>query len=228
MMVKVDTFIQAYGSSDVHRSTERRCSSVNDQIVKERKGDVMRNVFLFMMITLDGFFEGPNQEIDWHNVDEEFNEFAIHQLNDVDTLLFGRVTYQLMASYWPTQFAKENDPIVADKMNTVPKMVFSKTLDKAEWNNSRLVKEHVAEEISKLKQQQGRDLAIFGSSTLAVSLLQMGFIDELRVMVNPVVLGSGKSLFNGTHDKLNLKLLKMKTFRSGNVLLYYQPITKEK
>jgi dihydrofolate reductase len=209
----------------VKHRTPRTC--VNDQAVKKRKGDVMRKVFLFMMVTLDGFFEGPNHEIDWHNVDEEFNEFAIHQLNEVDTLLFGRVTYEGMASYWPTQFAKENDPIVADKMNTLSKIVFSKTLGKAEWNNSRLVKEHIAEEVSKLKQQQGRDLAIFGSSDLAVSLLQMGLIDELRIMVNPVVLGSGKPLFNGIHEKLNLKLLKTKTFRSGNVLLYYQPVTKE-
>jgi dihydrofolate reductase len=199
------------------------CSSVNDQTVKTRKGDVMRKVFLFMMVTLDGFFEGPNHDIDWHNVDEEFNEFAIQQLDDVDTLLFGRVTYEGMASYWPTQFAKENDPVVADKMNTVPKIVFSRTLDKAEWNNSRLVKEHIAEEVSKLKQQQGRDLAIFGSSDLAVSLLQMGLIDELRIMVNPVVLGNGKRLFAGIDEKLNLKLLKTQTFRSGNVLLYYQP-----
>ena len=187
----------------------------------------MRKVFLFMMVTLDGFFEGPDHEIDWHNVDEEFNEFAIQQLDEVDTLLFGRVTYEGMASYWPTPFAKENDPIIADKMNTIPKIVFSKTLDKVAWNNSRLVKEHVAEEISKLKQQQGRDLAIFGSSKLAASLLQMGLIDELRIMVNPIVLGSGKSIFNGIHDKLSLKLLKTRTFRSGNVLHYYQPITKE-
>jgi dihydrofolate reductase len=207
-----------------HRTPRTR---VNDQTVKKRKGDFMRKVFLFMMITLDGFFEGPNHEIDWHNVDEEFNEFAIHQLNEVDTLLFGRVTYEGMASYWPTQFAKEDDPIVADKMNTLPKIVFSKTLEKAEWDNSRLVKEHIAEEVSKLKQQQGSDLAIFGSSDLAVSFIQMGLIDELRIMVNPVVLGSGKRLFEGIHDKLNLKLLKTKTFRSGNVLLYYQPITKE-
>jgi dihydrofolate reductase len=184
----------------------------------------MRNVFVFMMVTLDGFFEGPNQEIDWHNVDEEFNEFAIQQLDELGTLLFGRVTYEGMASFWPTPFAKENDPIVADKMNSIPKIVFSKTLDKAEWNNSRLVKEHVAEEISRLKQQQGRDLAIFGSSTLAASLLHMGLIDELRIMVNPVVLGNGNSLFKGIHDKLNLKLFKTRTFRSGNVLLYYQPV----
>jgi len=188
----------------------------------------MRKVFLFMMVTVDGFFEGPNHEIDWHNVDEEFNEFAIEQLDDIDTLLFGRVTYEGMASFWPTQFAKENDPVVADKMNRIPKLVFSKTLDKAEWENSQLVKEHIAEEVSKLKQQQGGDLAIFGSSDLTVSLLEMGLVDELRIMMNPVVLGSGKRLFEGIHDTLKLKLLKTKTFRSGNVLLYYQPITKEK
>src|SRR5579864_8441391 len=134
----------------------------------------MRKVFLFMMITLDGFFEGPDHSIDWHNVDEEFNEFAIDQLNEVDTLLFGRVTYEGMASFWPTPFALENDPVVAGKMNEVPKVVFSTTLDKAEWNNTRLVKEHIAEEVSKLKQQQGRDVAIFGSSDLTVSLLEMG------------------------------------------------------
>jgi dihydrofolate reductase len=151
----------------------------------------MRKVFLFMMVTLDGFFEGPDHEIDWHNVDEEFNEFAIDQLNEVDALLFGRVTYQGMASYWPTPSAKENDPIIADKMNTIPKFVFSKTLDKVEWSNSRLVTENIAGEISQLKQEQGRDLALFGSANLAVSLLQMGLIDELRIIVNPVVLGKG-------------------------------------
>ncbi len=186
----------------------------------------VRKVFLFMMVTLDGFFEGPGHEIDWHNVDEEFNEFAIDQLNEVDALLFGRVTYLVMASYWPTPLAKENDPIIADKMNTVPKIVFSKTLEKVEWNNSRLVKENIAEEVSQLKQQQGRDLAIFGSANLMVSLLQMGLVDELRIMVNPVVLGNGKPLFKGIHDTLNLKLIKTRTFRSGNVLLYYQPDKK--
>jgi len=183
----------------------------------------MRQVFLFMMVTLDGFFEGPDHEIDWHNVDEEFNEFAIDQLNEVDALLFGRVTYQGMESYWPTQFAKENDPIIADKMNTIPKFVFSTTLDKVEWSNARLVKENIAGEVSQLKHEQGRDLAIFGSAKLAISLLQMGLLDELRIMVNPVVLGNGKPLFTGIHDKVKLKLIKIRTFRSGNVLVYYQP-----
>jgi dihydrofolate reductase len=182
----------------------------------------MRNVFLFMMVTLDGFFEGPDHSIDWHNVDKEFNDFAIDQLNEVDTLLFGRVTYEGMARYWPTPIARENDPAVAEKMNALPKIVFSRTLDRAEWTNSRLVKENIAEEISKLKQQPGRDLAIFGSANLTMSLLQMGLVDELRLMVNPVVLGKGKPLFEDIHERLNLKLIKTRVFRSGNVLLCYQ------
>ena len=186
----------------------------------------MRKVILFMMVTLDGFFEGPNGEIDWHNVDEEFNEFAIDQLNSVDVLLFGRKTYELMANYWPTPQAVTNDPIVAEKMNTKSKIVFSKTLEKADWNNSRLIKDYIAEEISKLKGQPGKDLIIFGSSDLAVTFIRHGLIDEFRIMVNPVVLGNGKPLFKGLNEKLTLKLLKTRTFRSGNVLLYYQPDRK--
>jgi len=186
----------------------------------------MRKVFLFNMITLDGFFEGPNQDISWHHVDDEFNEFAIEQLNEIGTLLFGRVTYQGMASYWPTEFAIKDDSIVAGLMNSLPKLVFSKTLDKAEWNNSRLVKENAAEEVSKLKGQPGKDIAIFGSSDLGVTLAERGLIDEYRIIVNPVFLGSGTPLLKGIKDKLNLKLLKTRTFKSGNVLLYYEPDKK--
>ena len=183
----------------------------------------MRKVILFNMVTLDGYFEGPNGEIDWHYVDEEFNEFAHYQLDSADGLLFGRVTYQLMASYWPTDLASTNDPIIAAKMNTLPKIVFSRTLEKADWNNTRLVKENVAEEISRLKQQPGRDLLLFGSAGLASTLAQLGSIDEYRIMVNPIVLGNGKPLFRGTNHRLVLKLVRTKIFRNGNVLLYYQP-----
>ncbi|MEP7200489.1 MAG: dihydrofolate reductase family protein [Chloroflexota bacterium] len=186
----------------------------------------MRKVFLFNMVTLDGFFEGPNHEIDWHNTDEEFNEFAIQQLNELGTLLFGRVTYQLMESYWPTESARRDDPIVAEAMNTLPKVVFSRTLDSVEWNNSRLVKDNAAEAISKLKQQSGKDIAIFGSADLAASLIPTGVIDEYRLIVNPVVLGDGIPLFKRMKDRLTLKLVKTGTFRSGNVLLYYQPDRK--
>jgi len=187
----------------------------------------MRKIFLFNMITLDGFFEGPSREIDWHKVDEEFNEFALAQLNSTDLLLFGRVTYELMANYWPTESALIDDPIVANKMNMIPKVVFSKTLKKPEWNNTRLVKENIIEEVTTLKHQTGKDIAIFGSSDVAVTLMHAGLIDEYRIMINPVVLGNGKSIFNGVKDKYSLKLIRTKTFRSGNVLLYYQSDKKE-
>ena len=186
----------------------------------------MRKIFLFMMVSLDGFFEGLNGDISWHNVDDEFNEFAIQQLSEVDTLLFGRRTYQGMASYWPTEAARKDDPVVTGLMNSIPKIVVSKTLETVDWENTSLVKENVTEEISKLKRVSGKDIAIFGSANLTVALTETGLVDEYRVMVNPVALGDGKSLFTGLDHKLNLKLLKTKPFKSGNVLLYYEPAEK--
>jgi dihydrofolate reductase len=175
------------------------------------------------MVTLDGFFEGSGREIDWHVVDEEFNGFANAQLDSVDVLLFGRVTYELMAAYWPTPAAAADDPITAANMNRLPKIVFSRTLASVAWQNTRLVKTNIAEEIAKLKNEPGKDLIVFGSSDLAVSLMEHGLIDEFRIMVNPVILGGGKSLFKGIMKRRNLKLLKTKVFGSGNVLLYYRP-----
>ncbi len=178
------------------------------------------------MVTLDGFFEGPDHDISWHQVDAEFNDFAIAQLDEVDTLLFGRVTYQGMASYWTTPDAIKDDPIVAGLMNRIPKIVFSRTLGKADWSNTRLVKDHIGEEIAKLKQQPGQALALFGSAILMSTLMQLDLIDEHRIMVNPVILGSGYPLFKRTKDKLNLKLVKTRTFGNGNVLLCYEPVRK--
>ncbi len=183
----------------------------------------MRKVIFFMMMTVDGYFEGTHREIDWHNVDEEFNDFAINQLKEVDTLLFGRVTYEMMARYWPTPEARTNDPVVAERMNSIPKIVFSKSLPEVEWENTQLVKEGFAAEITKLKHQPGKDLIIFGSSDLAVTFIQYGLLDEVRVMVNPVILGRGKTLFKGINDRLRLQLLRTRVFHSGNVLLYYEP-----
>jgi dihydrofolate reductase len=174
------------------------------------------------MVTLDGYFEGPNGEIDWHNADnQEFNDFAIEQMGPVDTLVFGRKTYQMMASYWPTETAIQSDPIVADLMNRLSKVVFSRTLEIADWNNTRLVSENAAQEIRRLKSQAGKDLAIFGSASLISTI--MNEIDEHRVMINPVLLGQGTPLFGNTGGKVQLKLVDSRTFDSGNVLLTYQP-----
>jgi dihydrofolate reductase len=191
----------------------------------------MRKVILSNMVTLDGFFEGPNKELDWQIVDGENKEYAIDLLSKVDALLFGRVTYQLMADYWPAAATNPSTPKsdleIADKMNNLPKIVFSKTLQEVKWNNSRLVKENIAEEISKMKQQPGKDMVIFGSGSIVSTFMQLGLIDEYRILVNPVVLGNGKPLFTGINDKQNLKLLKTRVFSSGVVILYYQPIGKE-
>jgi len=186
----------------------------------------MRKVIFQMMVSVDGYFEGPNHELDWHLVDAEFNAYAAAFLDSLDALLFGRVTYQLMASYWPTSMANDDDPIIAGKMNALQKIVFSKSLDKVEWQNSRLVKDNFAAEVSKLKQQPGKDIAIFGSSDLAVELSEHGLIDEYRILVAPIALGNGKPLFKGLKSRLKLKFLRAKTFKSGVVMLEYAPAGK--
>jgi dihydrofolate reductase len=187
----------------------------------------MRKVILSNMVTLDGFFEGPNKELDWHIVDEEFNQYAIDLLSNVDALLFGRVTYQLMADYWPAAATNPSTPKsdleIADKINNLHKIVFSKTLQEVKWNNSRLVKENIAEEISKMKTQLGKDMVIFGSGSIVSTFMQLGLIDEYRIIVNPIVLGNGKPLFTGINNKQNLKLLKTRVFSSGIVILFYEP-----
>lgn len=183
----------------------------------------MRKLIFQNMVTVDGFFEGPNHDIGWHNVDAEFNDFAQANLNAMDTLLFGRVTYELMASYWPTTGAKTDDPIIAAKMNALQKVVFSRTLKSVDWENSRLVTTDAAAEVARLKQQNGKDMAIFGSSDLAVSLMRHGLIDEFWIIVAPVILGGGKTLFQGIGKRNNLRLVRTRPMANGNVVLYYQP-----
>lgn len=183
----------------------------------------MAKLIVFNLITLDGFFEGLNGDISWHNVDEEFNQYAIENLNSIDGLVFGRVTYQLMASYWSTKQWAEDDPRVAAKMSSLPKYVISKTLDKVEWNNSKLIKENIADEIQKLKNHWDKDLNILGSGKLISLLIETDLIDEFRIMVNPVILGKGTPLFTNKNEKQNLELITTRSFRNGNILLTYKP-----
>jgi dihydrofolate reductase len=186
----------------------------------------MPKLYSFNMVTLDGFFEGPEPwSIDWHNAgDQEFNDFAMEQLNTLGTLIFGRATYQGMAGYWTSPEALENDPVVAGAMNSLPKIVISRTLESADWNNTRLVRDHITDEITRLKAQPGKDLAVFGSANLMSTLMKLNLIDEHRVMINPVLLGRGTPLFQGVDARLNLKLVNTRMFKSGNVLLTYQPV----
>lgn len=186
----------------------------------------MRKLFSFNMMTLDGFFAGENGDFSWPNVDAEFNEFAIAQLETIGTLIFGRTTYEMMASYWPMPDAVDDDPIVANLMNNMSKIVVSKSLQTASWNNTTLISDNAAEEIKRLKQQSGKDMAVFGSADLLSSLIQQDLVDEHRVMINPVIIGSGIPLFKSSDGKFKLRLTNSKIFNSGNVLLYYEPISK--
>jgi dihydrofolate reductase len=179
----------------------------------------MRKLFVSNVMSLDGFFEGPNHELNWFPPDEEFFDYARDMLRSVDTILFGRATYEHMAAYWPSATGPRE---IAEKMNSLRKLVVSRTLQKVEWNNSTLLPADFAREISKLKQQPGKDIVILGSAKLASSLLHQGLIDEYRVIIGPVLLGRGHTLFPNIKQKLDLKLEKTKLLRSGVVVLYYQ------
>ena len=155
-------------------------------------------MFSFMIISADGYHADPGQALDWQTVDQEFGQdFALAQLREAGTLVFGRVTYELMAAFWPTRAGEESDPDVAKAMNTTPKIVISQTLAQATSAGTQIISSHAEEELAKLKQQPGKDIVIPGSSTLTAGLLQTGLVDELRIMVNPVILGQGRSLFAG-------------------------------
>jgi dihydrofolate reductase len=180
-------------------------------------------VLFFMMVTANGLYERGPWEIGWHNVDDEYNAFAIAQLESVGTLMFGRVTYEGMASYWPIPAAVADAPVVTEKMNSPPKLVVSGTLDRAEWNNTRVVRGDVAGAFAKLKEVPGKDALVMGSSDLAASLAELGLIDEYRLTVNPIALGDGKPVLNGMKSELRLRLLEARPFASGNVLLRHEP-----
>lgn len=182
----------------------------------------MRKVVASPFTSQDGFMSGPNGELEWNfpYFDEEMAGFVHEVLENLDTLLFGRVTYEWFANYWPNEGVK-NDPGHAGLMNSLPKIVFSKTLEKAEWNNSRIIRENVVEEVNKLKQQEGKDMVIDGSPTLIHSFTSLGLIDEFLIRLHPVTLGNGVPLFK---QAVNLKLLEAKPLRSGVVILRYQTL----
>jgi dihydrofolate reductase len=183
----------------------------------------MKKVIFQMSVSIDGYVEGPNREIDWHIVDDEFNAYAVETLAATDVLLMGRRTYELMAGYWPT--APNNDP-VKEKMNGTPKLVFSRTLKRVDWQNSRLAEGSVADEVARLKRAPGDGLLWVGGSDLAVSFLEQGLLDELRIILTPILLGAGKTVFDTIQKRYPLKLLSTKSFQSGNVILTYEPATR--
>jgi dihydrofolate reductase len=187
----------------------------------------MPRLLVFNQVTLDGYFSGANGDLGWAHKDgndKEWNEFVAENASGGGRLLFGRLTYELMASYWPTPLAARNDPVVAEGMNRMPKIVFSRTLASAPWSNTRLIKGDLAQEVRGLKQEPGEDIAILGSGSIVSQLTQERLIDEYQIVVNPVVLGEGRKLFDGIKDRLTLKHTRTRSFGNGNVLLCYEPM----
>jgi dihydrofolate reductase len=186
----------------------------------------MRKLIAFNHVTLDGYFVGAGGDFSWAhqgNDDPEYSTFVAENASGGGQLLFGRITYDLMASYWPTPLADQHNPAVAKGMNSMAKVVFSRSLTQASWNNTKLVKGDLVSEIRKMKQEPGPGMAILGSGSIVSQLALEHVIDEYQMLVDPVALGKGRSMFDGIKAPLNLKLAKTRTFNNGKVYLCYEP-----
>lgn len=184
----------------------------------------MRRLLVFNQVSLDGYFVDAKGDMSWaHKHDAEWKAFTTENAGGGGELLFGRVTYDLMRSYWPTPMAMNNDPAVAERMNSLPKVVFSRTLKDASWSNTKLVKGDLAAAVRRMKSEPGDGMVILGSGSIVSQLAPEGVIDEYQIVVNPIVLGKGRTMFEGAKERIPLKLTRTRAFGNGNVLLCYEP-----
>jgi dihydrofolate reductase len=187
----------------------------------------MRRLNVFNQISVDGYFKTPSGDIRWMHQpadeDEEFKQFTNDNAVAGGVLLFGRKTYETMASFWPTPAAAEQFPDVARQMNSLPKIVFSKTLDKGTWNNTTIITGDPVAAVTKMKSEPGEPLAILGTGSIVSQLARAGLIDEYQMLVIPIVLGEGTSMFDGVNKMIDLTLTKTRTFRNGKAFLVYEP-----
>ncbi|TCN01043.1 dihydrofolate reductase [Paenibacillus sp. BK033] len=186
----------------------------------------MRKLVLFMHVSLDGYASDSNGGLDWIPYNEELEKYAEEVVAEVGAPVYGRTTYRMMESYWPTLLddpnASKHELEHAKWLQAVKKVVISGTMDKVEWNNTMLIKDNIADEIRALKEQPGKNLVIFGSPGAAKTLLELGLIDEFLLTICPVVLGDGTSVFDGAGEKIRLKLLSSRTFKSGIIAARYE------
>ena len=185
-----------------------------------------RKLSSFLQISLDGYYSDIHGSIDFAHKppeDKEWNRFVTSNAKGGGVLVFGRTTYEMMASWWPTPMAAQAMPEVAASMNALPKIVFSSTLDATDWENTTLVKGDAVRAMRALKAKPGPDMAILGSGKLVASLAAAGLIDSLQLVVNPVVLGGGKSVFAGLRKPLDFELVKTRKFKNGSIVLWYSP-----
>ena len=183
----------------------------------------MQRLVVFQNISLDGYFVDSDGQMSWAKMDNdaEFNRFTTENAKGGGTLIFGRVTYDLMVSFWTTAQAKQMFPEVAEKMNNGGKVVFSRKMDKASWANTKLEKGDLVATIRKMKSEPGEGMVILGSGSIVARLAPEKLIDEYQLVVNPIVLGAGRTMFEGIRERLNFKLTKTKTFQNGRIFLAY-------
>jgi dihydrofolate reductase len=186
----------------------------------------MRNLILFMHTSLDGFVAGPNGALDWAKVDDEIFDFVASMTDKADTALYGRVTYEMMQSYWPTAAAQPNaskhDKEHAAWYKKVSKIVLSKTISEKGLDNTTVIRDHLADHINKIKNQAGKNILIFGSPGASHSLLSRNLIDGFWLFINPILLGQGVPLFKGVTETTTLKLIETKIFSCGVIALHYE------
>ena len=183
----------------------------------------MRALSVFNHASLDGYFVDAGGDMRWaHKSDPEWDSFASNNASGGGVLMFGRVTYDMMASFWPTPMAAQMLPAVAEGMNSMHKIVFSKSMTKASWNNTEVIGGDIVAAVQKLKATEGPSIVILGSGTIVAQLTQARLIDSYQIVVNPIVLGSGRTLFEGVRDKVPLQLSSSRAFNNGNVVLTYQ------
>jgi len=184
----------------------------------------MAKLSVFNFVSLDGYYKDINNKTDWHtHGGEEEGKFSADSAQSGSILIFGRVTYDMMAGFWPSPMAHEMFPEVADGMNKSEKIVFSKKMKKADWSNTKVVSGDIADEIKKLKKSAKNDMTILGSGSIVTQLAEAGLIDTYMFMVDPIAIGNGTSIFKGMKRQLNLKLISSRAFKSGAVLNTYEP-----
>jgi dihydrofolate reductase len=186
----------------------------------------MRKLAVFNNISLDGYFCDAGNSMAWAKMDNdaEFNAFTTANAESGGMLLFGRVTYDLMVAFWPTPVASQMMPEVAERMNNGPKIVFSRSMDKAGWNNTELVRDDMLGTVRRMKQEAGPDMVILGSGSIEAQFAAANLIDEYQVVVNPIALGAGRSMFDGLPQPVSLRCTMARAFKNGKVFLSYQPI----
>jgi dihydrofolate reductase len=187
----------------------------------------MAKLTSFTFISLNGFYKGVNEDINWHRHGGEEAEYSVESLKSSNILLFGRVTYEMMKSFWPTEMAYNSFPEVAEGMNNSEKLVVTKSLKTADWKNTNIIKENLIEKITELKKSSHKNITLLGSGNVLKQLAKANLIDEYQIMIDPIFLEKGEPILDNLNKDIYLELTKSKVFKSGTILLYYKPKLKQ-